>query len=122
MRHCAEPSHYSRQSAFRFDVPAFYKEARRVLKPGGKLAAWCYSFPDIEHHAEADRVFRDFREDVLGPHKTDVMSHCERQYRDIAPSAQDFGTVERDTMPYRLETTVWHLVSAPHCLCRLPDS
>ena len=92
-----------------------------MLRPGGKLAAWCYSFPDIEHHAEADRVFRDFRENVLGPHKTDVMSHCERQYRDIAPSAQDFGTVERDTMPYRLETTVWHLVSAPHYLFWLPD-
>ena len=81
-----------------------------MLKPGGKLAAWCYSFPDIEHHAEADRVFRDFRENVLGPHKTDVMSHCERQYRDIAPSAQEFGAVEWDTIPYRLETTVWHLV------------
>ena len=93
-----------------------------MLKPGGKLAAWCYSFPVIEHHAEADRVFRDFRENVLGPHKTDVMSHCERQYRSIEPSAQDFGTVERDTMPYRLETTVWHLVRASHCLCWRPDS
>ena len=92
-----------------------------MLKPGGKLAAWCYSFPDIQHHAEANSVFRDFRENVLGPHKTDVMSHCEGQYRDIAPSAQDFGAVEWDTMPYRLETTIWHLVSAPHCLCWLPD-
>ena len=35
----------------RFDVPAFYREARRVLRPGGALAAWAYmpnamSFPD----------------------------------------------------------------------------
>ncbi len=30
------------QAAHWFDLPAFYPEARRVLKPGGLLALWCY--------------------------------------------------------------------------------
>ena len=83
-----------------------------MLKPGGKLAAWCYSFPDIAHHAEADSVFRDFRENVLDPHKTVGMAQCKCQYRGFKPSTQEFGTVEWDSIPYRLETTVWHLVGS----------
>lgn len=30
------------QAAHWFDLPAFYAEVRRVLKPGGVLALWCY--------------------------------------------------------------------------------
>ncbi len=31
-----------------FDLPAFYDEARRVLRPGGVLAAWTYADPRVE--------------------------------------------------------------------------
>jgi SAM-dependent methyltransferase len=31
-----------------FDLPAFYAEARRVLRPGGVLAAWTYADPRLE--------------------------------------------------------------------------
>jgi SAM-dependent methyltransferase len=37
-----------------FEVDAFYIEARRVLKPGGLLAAWCYRLARVE--AGIDRV------------------------------------------------------------------
>ncbi|XP_074655067.1 putative methyltransferase DDB_G0268948 [Tubulanus polymorphus] len=38
-----------------FDLPRFYEEVRRVLKPEGVLAAWSYRYPDIEYegHPEA---------------------------------------------------------------------
>lgn len=35
--------------ARRFDAPRFYGEARRILKPGGVLAAWTYGVPVVEH-------------------------------------------------------------------------
>jgi SAM-dependent methyltransferase len=31
-----------------FELPAFYEEARRVLRPRGALVAWCYADPRIE--------------------------------------------------------------------------
>lgn len=95
----------------RLDTPAFYKEARRVLKPAGALAAWCYTFPEIEHHAGADAVLKDFRSSVLGPHLPEVSVRCERQYKGIEPSAEEFGTVVWDAMPFRQESSVWHVVS-----------
>ena len=97
--------------ASRLDIPAFYKEARRVLKPAGALAAWCYTFPEIEHHAGADAVLKDFRTSVLGPHLPEVSIRCERQYKGIEPSAEEFGTVLWDAMPFRQESSVWHVVS-----------
>ena len=35
------------QAAHWFDLPAFYTEARRVLKPGGVIALWCYALLEI---------------------------------------------------------------------------
>lgn len=100
----------------RLDTPAFYKEARRVLKPEGALAAWCYTFPEIEQHAGANAVLKDFRNSVLRPHLTEVSVRCERQYKDIEPSTEEFRTVLRDAVPFRQESSVWHLVSPGTCL------
>ena len=45
-----------------FDLDRFYTEARRVLKPGGVLAAWAYDFFAVA--PAFDAVLRDA---VLGP-------------------------------------------------------
>ncbi len=47
------------------DIPAFWREARRVLAPGGIVAVWCYSLCRIA--AEIDPLVEHFYRDVVGP-------------------------------------------------------
>lgn len=50
-----------------FDVPAFFAEARRVLRPGGLLAAWCYGNPALPEPA-LERTLAAFYDGVVGPY------------------------------------------------------
>ena len=36
-----------------FDLPKFYVEVGRVIKPGGLLAAWCYFLPSVSPEVDA---------------------------------------------------------------------
>lgn len=47
-----------------FDVIPFYAEVRRVTRPGGVLAAWCYELHQI--NTEVDPVIRRLYADILG--------------------------------------------------------
>ena len=49
-----------------FDLHEFYAEARRVLRPGGVLAAWCYHLIDVD--PALNRVFERFFEEIIGPY------------------------------------------------------
>ena len=40
--HCIVPVSFQARVHHRFDLPRFYAEAHRVLRPGGVLAAWGY--------------------------------------------------------------------------------
>jgi SAM-dependent methyltransferase len=51
------------QAVHWFDLERFYAEVRRVSKPGGVLAVWCYHFPAVS--PEVDAVLRRLY-DVLG--------------------------------------------------------
>jgi SAM-dependent methyltransferase len=42
-----------------FDLDAFYREAHRVLRPGGVIAAWCYGLLSIDQ-PEVDLAMRRF--------------------------------------------------------------
>ena len=102
----------------RLDAQAFYREARRVLKPGGALAAWCYYHPDIKGHAAATRVHSEFCSTVLGPYKEDAHRHCERQYAGLEPNNTEFGIVERATTQFEQQSSIMHLVrSSLHDWC-----
>lgn len=63
-----------------FDFPRFYAEARRVLKPGGILAAWCYGL--FRTGTTADLVLDDFY-DAMSPYWPPERRYIEEEYRAI---------------------------------------
>ncbi len=69
------------QAAHWFDWRAFQAEARRVLRPGGLLAFWCYGNSGSE--PVIDRLLEDFSRDVVGPYWPRERRHVEEAYRDL---------------------------------------
>jgi len=63
-----------------FDIPAFFDETTRVLKPGGLLAAWSYEKASVNAIIDPilDTIFDDV-EDYWPPERDIVMN----RYRDI---------------------------------------
>jgi SAM-dependent methyltransferase len=49
-----------------FDLPGFYENARRALRPEGVIAAWTYDWP-WTHITAIDLILRRLKEDILGP-------------------------------------------------------
>lgn len=70
------------QAAHWFDLPAFYAEARRVLKPGGVIALWCYALLEIGH-AEVAAAVRHFTYERLGAYWPAGRELVEDQYRSL---------------------------------------
>ena len=69
------------QAAHWFDWPAFTAEAKRVLRPGGILAVWCYG--NCEVTPAIDRLVADFSRDVVGPYWPRERRHVDEAYRDL---------------------------------------
>jgi SAM-dependent methyltransferase len=65
-----------------FDFEAFYREARRVLKPGGLLAAWCYGTFRVDD-SELNRAVQHFYAETVGPYWPPERRHIETGYRNI---------------------------------------
>ena len=65
-----------------FPLDAFFAEARRVLRPGGVLAAWCYSLLRVEPRIDTllDRFYRE----RLGPWWPAERALVDAGYRDLA--------------------------------------
>ena len=64
-----------------FDLPRFYREVRRVLKPGGVLAAWCYGRVRVD--AAVDPIIDDFYARRLAPFWPPERRHVEAAYGDL---------------------------------------
>lgn len=64
-----------------FDHDAFYREVKRVLKPGGVLAAWAYAIASVD--APCDAVTHWFYEDITGPFWPPERRLVETGYRSI---------------------------------------
>ena len=65
----AESVQFRLQTLCRFEIEDFYREARRILKPTGTLAAWVYDLPVLvsETHPAQIAHFHIY-EKVLGPY------------------------------------------------------
>lgn len=69
------------QAAHWFDLPAFYQEVRRVLKPGGVLAMWSYGVCRLT--PELNAILDPFYYDIVGPYWPPERVHVDSGYRDL---------------------------------------
>lgn len=65
-----------------FDLDAFYEEVRRVLRPGGVLATWCYDLPSVDPAVDTRLYW--FAYELLGPYWAPERRHVVAGYRDLA--------------------------------------
>lgn len=69
------------QAAHWFDLPLFYGEVRRVLRPGGVLALWCYERLRVD--PAIDPLIEAFHTETLGPYWPPERRWVERGYREL---------------------------------------
>jgi len=74
------------------DRKAFYEEARRVLVPGGMVAAWCYVLVRID--PAVDRVMEAFYRDTIGPYWPPGRHITDERYRTIEFPFAELATPE----------------------------
>ena len=94
----------------RFDQPAFYKEARRILKPHGSLAAWAYTIPQVKGHKEASDLLQTFFKHTIGAYLSPAHKCYFAEYRDVEPQSSDFQIVERANVEFERPSSVRLLV------------
>jgi len=64
-----------------FDLERFYAEVKRVLKPGGVVAAWCYVNCTVNE--EIDFYLNDYYHNVVGSYWPPERIHVEQGYADL---------------------------------------
>lgn len=64
------------------DLPAFYREARRVLVSAGVLAVWCYGLQRVDD-AGIDRLLQRFYGETVGPYWPPERRLVEEGYRTV---------------------------------------
>jgi SAM-dependent methyltransferase len=69
------------QAVHWFDLPLFYAEVERVLRPGGVLALWCYERLRVD--PAIDPLIESFYMDTLGPYWPPERRWVESGYRDL---------------------------------------
>lgn len=69
------------QAVHWFDRPKFYAQVKRVLKPDGAVAIWCYGLCSIT--TEIDAPLRDFYNGTVGPYWPPERRLIDEAYRTI---------------------------------------
>ncbi len=75
-----------------FDAPRFFEEVRRVLKPGGVWACWCYALAYVS--PEVDERLLGFYDGPIGPYWPPERRILERGYRDIEIPLEEWPAPE----------------------------
>jgi SAM-dependent methyltransferase len=65
-----------------FDLESFYKEVRRVARPGGVLAAWGYAVPHVE--PDIDLLIDVFYRKTIGPYWDAARRHIDAHFTTLA--------------------------------------
>lgn len=84
------------------DHEVFFREAARVIRPGGTLAYWFYVDPRFVDHPELDAVYDRFcYDDYMGPYwQQPGRNHLRNRLADVAFPSQHFtGLVHVDHEP-----------------------
>ena len=69
------------QAVHWFDMPKFFEEVRRVLKPGGIIAVMGYGL--FRSNVEADRIIDHFYRVIIGPYWDEERKYLDEKYRTI---------------------------------------
>ena len=80
------------QAAHWFDLPAFYREIRRVAKPGGRVALVGYGPQHLPDAPAVDAALRAFYGETVGPYWPPERALVETGYADL-----DFPFADRPT-------------------------
>jgi SAM-dependent methyltransferase len=89
------------QAAHWFDLPHFYAEVARVLKPGGVIALWGYGRMVLP--GEMDTPFQRFYAETVGPYWPPERALIDDAYRSL-----DFPFVEIEAPAFHIEVE-WNL-------------
>jgi SAM-dependent methyltransferase len=84
------------QAAHWFDLPHFYAEAARVLKPGGAIALWGYGRMLLP--GEMDALFQRFYTETVGPYWPPERALIDDAYRSL-----DFPFTEIQSPAFAIE-------------------
>ncbi len=84
-----------------FDLPAFYTEAHRVLRPGGLLAVWCYNL--LRTDPAIDALVDHYYTHIVGPYWPPERRWIESGYSDL-----DFPFAELETPQFAMHAD-WSL-------------
>lgn len=71
-----------------FDFEVFYREVRRVLQPGGVLAAWSYGLMTVS--PAVDAVVQRLYGEIIGPYWPPERHLVEQRYRDLPFPLDEF--------------------------------
>lgn len=86
-----------------FKHSTFYAEAKRVLKPNGVLAAWCYGLSEIE--PAIDEVFLNFYNNETAPYWEPERTYVDEAYTTIP---FDMSNKERVVFTMQQQWTLAH--------------